>query len=109
MVLENKLGISNSVELAHMEEHLSKQCTIELFDSSMLAALELGAYSSLAIIHECLFADIYDFAGKMRDIEIKTLLKSALTEGVRARKVFMKSIDASYAYEGYAAYSASDL
>ena len=45
----------------------------------------------------------------VRDIEIKSLLKPALTEAVDDREVFMKGIDASYAYEGYAAYSASDL
>ena len=201
MVLENKIGISDSVELARVEERLSKQRAVELFDSGMLASLEPGTYESLAKIHKCLFSDVYDFAGKMRnvdiakggfrfapvlyladavarieampqstfdeivekyvemnvahpfregngramrvwldamlkagigkavdwsqvdredyllamerspvrDVEIKALLKSALGEVVNDRDVFMKGIDASYAYEGYASYSALEL
>ena len=201
MVLENKLGISEGTELAHAEERLSKQRAVELFDSGVLASLEPGTYESLAKIHECLFSDVYDFAGKMRnvdiakggfrfapvlyladavarietmpqstfdeivekyvemnvahpfregngramriwldamlkagigkavdwsqvdredyllamerspvrDVEIKALLKPALTEAVNDRDAFMKGIDASYAYEGYASYSASEF
>ena len=201
MVLENKLGISDGVELARVEERLSKQRAVELFDSGALASLEPGTYESLAKIHERLFSDVYDFAGKMRsvdiarggfrfapvlyladavarieampqstfdeivekyvemnvahpfregngramrvwldsmlkagigkavdwsqvdredyllamerspvrDVEIKALLKSALTDAVSDRDAFMKGIDASYAYEGYAAYSTSEL
>ena len=201
MVLENKLGISDSAELARAEERLSKQRAVELFDSGALASLEPGTYESLAKIHEHLFSDVYDFAGKMRsvdiarggfrfapvlyladavarieampqstfdeivekyvemnvahpfregngramrvwldsmlkagigkavdwsrvdredyllamerspvrDVEIKALLKSALTDAVSDRDAFMKGIDASYAYEGYAAYSTSEL
>lgn len=45
----------------------------------------------------------------VRDVEIKSLLRSALTEAVDDREVFMKGIDASYAYEGYSAYNASEL
>ena len=201
MVLENKLGISEGTELARAEERLGKQRAVELFDSGVLASLEPGTYESLAKIHECLFSDVYDFAGKMRnvdiakggfrfapvlyladavarietmpqstfdeivekyvemnvahpfregngramriwldamlkagigkavdwsqvdredyllamerspvrDVEIKALLKPALTEAVNDRDAFMKGIDASYAYEGYASYSASEL
>ena len=201
MVLENKLGISDSAELARAEERLSKQRAVELFDGGVLASLEPGTYESLAKIHEFLFADVYGFAGKMRnidiakggfrfapvlyladavarieampqstfdeivekyvemnvahpfregngramriwldamlkaeigkavdwsqvdredyllamerspvrDVEIKALLKPALTEAVNDRDSFMKGIDASYAYEGYASYSASEL
>ena len=201
MALENKLGISDSAELARVEERLSKQRAVELFDSGALASFKPGAYESLAKIHEYLFADVYDFAGKMRnvdiakggfrfasvlyladavarietmpqstfdeivekyvemnvahpfregngramrvwldamlkaeigravdwsrvdredyllamerspvrDVEIKALLKPALTEEVNDRDAFMKGIDASYAYEGYAYYSTSEL
>lgn len=201
MVLENKLGISDGVELARVEERLSKQRAVELFDSGALASLEPGTYESLAKIHEHLFSDVYDFAGKMRsvdiarggfrfapvlyladavvrieampqstfdeivekyvemnvahpfregngramrvwldsmlkagigkavdwsrvdredyllamerspvrDVEIKALLKPALTDAVSDRDAFMKGIDASYAYEGYASYSTSEL
>ena len=58
MVLENKLGISDGVELARVEERLSKQRAVELFDSGVLASLEPGTYESLAKIHECLFSDV---------------------------------------------------
>lgn len=201
MVLENKLGIENSAELAQAEERLSKLRAVELFDSGVLDALAPGAYESLAAIHAHLFGDIYDFAGRMRDVdiakggfrfapvlyladavarieampqstfdeivekyvemnvahpfregngramriwldamlkaalgravdwsqvdkedyllamerspvrdvEIKALLKPALTDAVADRGVFMKGIDASYAYEGYTAFCTSDL
>lgn len=201
MVLANKLGIGNSAELAQVEEHLSKLAAVELFDSGMLDVLAPGTYDSLAKIHGHLFAAVYDFAGKMRDVdiakggfrfapvlyladaiarieampqstfdeiiekyvemnvahpfregngramriwldamlkaalgravdwsevdredyllamerspvrdlEIKALLNSALAEAIDDREMFMKGIDASYAYEGYAAYRASDL
>lgn len=201
MALPNKLGIGNDVELAQAEERLSKARAIELFDSGKLDSLAPGTYDSLARIHAHLFCDVYDFAGKMRDVdiakggfrfapvlyladavkrieampqstydeivekyvemnvahpfregngramriwldamlkagigravdwsqvdredylmamerspvrdtEIKTLLKPALTEAVSDREVFMKGIDASYAYEGYANYNASNL
>lgn len=201
MVLEKKLGISDSAELARAEERLSKQRAVELFDSGTLASLEPGTYESLAEIHERLFSDVYDFSGKMRDvdiakggfrfapvlyladavarieampqstfdeiiekyvemnvahpfregngramrvwldamlkagigravdwsqvdredyllamerspvrdIEIKALLKPALNEVPNDREAFMRGIDASYAYEGHASYSASEL
>ena len=40
----------------------------------------------------------------IRDVEIKVLLKSALTDRVDDREVYMKGIDASYHYEGYNVY-----
>ena len=45
----------------------------------------------------------------VRDIEIKYLLKNALTDKVDDRQTFMKGIDHSYEYEGYFAYKAEDL
>lgn len=45
----------------------------------------------------------------IKDIEIKTLLKIALTEKINDREVYMKGIDASYHYEGYNLYSIQDL
>lgn len=41
----------------------------------------------------------------IRDIEIKAVLKEALTDKIDDRQVYMKGIDASYSYEGYSTYS----
>ena len=201
MALENKLGIQNSAELAREEERISKTRAIELFDSDYLSTLKAGTFDALAKIHAFLFSDIYDFAGRVRtvniakgnfrfaplmylasalesiekmpqgsfdeivekyvemniahplcegngratriwldhilkselgkvvdwslvdkedyllamerspikDIEIKHLLRGALTDKVDNREVFMKGIDTSYHYEGYTMYRAQDL
>lgn len=201
MVLENKLGINNSAELARMEEKISKKRAAALFESSYLDDYEAGAFQMLAAIHKYLFEQIYDFAGKVRtvniakgnfrfasvlylqsalvniekmpqstfdeiiekyvemniahpfregngrstriwldfilkkelnlvidwsmvdkddylsamerspikDIEIKHILKQALTGKIDDRKIYMKGIDYSYYYEGYAVYNAEDL
>lgn len=45
----------------------------------------------------------------IKDIEIKYILKQALTDKVDDREVYMKGIDHSYYYEGYAVYKAQDL
>ena len=45
----------------------------------------------------------------IKDIEIKYLLKNALTDKVDDRQVFMKGIDTSYHYEGYAIFKTEDL
>lgn len=45
----------------------------------------------------------------VRDTEIKLLLKSALTDDVNNRDVYMKGIDASYHYEGYNTYQLEEL
>lgn len=70
MVLENKLKSTDSVELARMEEKLSKKRSIELFESGYLNDLETGKFSSLAEIHKYLFREIYEFAGVVRDVNI---------------------------------------
>ncbi|MCC8061214.1 MAG: Fic family protein [Clostridiales bacterium] len=193
MALENKLGITDSAELAREEEKLSKMRALELFESGLLDTFEIGTFSGLSAIHKYLFDDIYFFAGKRRtvniakgnfrfapvmyldaaldhigkmpqstfdeiiekyvemnvahpfregngrstriwldsilkkelkkvvdwskvdkedyllamerspikDLEIKFLLKNALTDKVHDRQVYMKGIDASYHYEGY--------
>ncbi len=200
-MLENKLGLTSFTDLAQQEERISKRKAIELYDSGVLDTLPAGKFSTLQIIHNYLFEDIYDFAGKIRtvniakgnfrfaplmylkaalesieelpqsnfdeiiekyvemnvahpfregngrstriwldhilkkeigmvvdwsmvdkedyllaierspikDIEIKTLLKSALTEKIDSREVFMKGIDHSYYYEGYTNYKSADL
>lgn len=201
MTLENKLGISDSSELARTKEKLSKQRALELFETGALDRLEAGTFAALASIHRALFSDIYDFAGEKRtvniakgsfrfasvmyldaalqhiermpqstfdeivekyvemnvahpfregngrsvriwldgmlkkalgqvvdwsrvdkedyllamerspvkDLEIKTLLKAALTDQVNDRSVYMKGIDASYHYEGYHTYRTEEL
>ena len=200
-MLENKLGITDSTELARMEERISKQKALEMFESGFFETLEPGTYKSLAMIHQCLFDEIYDFAGKLRkvniskgnfrfaplmyletalqnidkmpqstfdeivekyvemniahpfregngratriwldlilkkeigkvvdwskvdkedyllamerspirDIEIKYVLKNALTNKINDREVYMKGIDTSYYYEGYTTFKTEDL
>ena len=70
MTLENKLGITSSAELATQEERLSKKRALELFESGMLDKLEAGTFKTLQAIHKQLFIDIYDFAGKVRSVNI---------------------------------------
>mgnify|MGYP002798184693 FL=1 len=70
MALENKLGITESPELARIEEKLSKQRALELFETGALDRLEAGTFAALASIHRALFSDIYDFAGEKRTVNI---------------------------------------
>lgn len=70
MALENKLGITNSAELADVEERISKQKAAELFETGYLDTLEAGSFAALAEIHRYLFEEIYDFAGKLRTMNI---------------------------------------
>ena len=70
MILENKLGITNSAELADVEERISKQKAAELFETGYLDTLEAGSFAALAEIHRYLFEEIYDFAGKLRTMNI---------------------------------------
>ncbi|MCD7819415.1 MAG: Fic family protein [Lachnospiraceae bacterium] len=70
MTLENKLGITGPPELAAAEEKISKKKAIELFESRLLDNLDAGTFATLQIIHKYLFGDIYDFAGKIRDVNI---------------------------------------
>ena len=200
-MLENKLGITDSTELARIEEKISKQKAVEMFESGYLEGLEAGTFESLAKIHKYLFNEIYDFAGELRkvniskgnfrfaplmyleaalqsidkmpqstfdeiiekyvemnvahpfregngrstriwldlilkkeigyvvdwskvdkedyllamerspikDIEIKFLLKNALTDSIYDWKIYMKGIDHSYYYEGYYVYKTEEL
>lgn len=200
-MLENKLGIDNSAQLAREEERISKKKALELFEKGLLENLEAGKFATLQVIHKYLFEDIYDFAGKIRthniakgsfrfapvmylnaalenidkmpqsnfdeiiekyvemniahpfregngrstriwldhmlkkeigkvvdwskvdkdnyllamerspikDIEIKHLLKNALTDEIDSRDVYMKGIDHSYYYEGYITFKTEEL
>ena len=201
MALENKLGLTSSAELAREEERISKKRAVELFENGVLDSLPAGRCSTLQEIHRHLFEDIYDFAGKLRtvnlakgnfrfaplmyleaalsnidkmpqsnfdeivekyvemniahpfregngrstriwldhilkteigyvvdwskvdkedyllamerspikDVEIKVLLRAALTDEINSREVYMKGIDYSYYYEGYTTFKAEDL
>ncbi len=70
MALENKLGITSSAELAEAEEKISKKKAAELFENGYLENLEAGTYKALAEIHRFLFGEIYEFAGKLREVNI---------------------------------------
>lgn len=70
MALENKLGIKSSAEVAREEERISKKKAVELFENGMLEKLEAGKFQTLCEIHKYLFDDIYDFAGKIRTVNL---------------------------------------
>ncbi|WP_418965396.1 protein adenylyltransferase Fic [Cetobacterium sp.] len=201
MILDNKLNITNQVELSKVEEKISKQKVKQLFDSGDINKVKVGTFEGLQYIHRYLFEDIYEFAGKVRevniakgnfrfaplmylkpsleyidkmpqttfdeiiekyvemniahpfregngrstriwldlilkenikvvidwnlvdkdeylssmersvvkDIEIKHLLKQALTTEINDRNIFMKGIDVSYYYEGYSEYNTEEV
>jgi cell filamentation protein len=70
MILKNRLGIINQIELAKTEERLSKQRAKELFDSGDIAKVEVGTFKGLSYIHNYLFGEIYEFAGEIRGVNI---------------------------------------
>ena len=69
-MLENKLGITNEIELVKEEERITKLKALELFDSNEINEFEVGTTKGLIDIHKYLFSDIYDFAGKVRNINL---------------------------------------
>ncbi len=70
MTLKNKLGLTDSAELAREEERISKKKAVWLFESGTLDALPAGNFETLKIIHKYLFGDIYEFAGKIRTVNL---------------------------------------
>ena len=70
MVLKNKLNITDQIELNKAEEKISKEKAKRLFDSGEIDTVKVGCFAGLKQIHKYLFEDIYDFAGKMRDVNI---------------------------------------
>ena len=66
MVLKNKLGINNPIEFAKEEERITKLKAKELFEKGILDTFEVGTFKGLSKIHEYLFKEVYDFAGKIR-------------------------------------------
>lgn len=81
--MNNKLGITSAEELAEVEERLGKLRARELFDSGRLTTIPVGTFDSLAEIHRVMFGDVYDFAGKLRTVNIyKGELRFAPVEGL---------------------------
>lgn len=70
MILDNKLNIADKVELSKVEEKISKQKAKQLFDSGDINKVQIGTFEGLAYIHKYLFEDIYEFAGKVREVNI---------------------------------------
>ena len=70
MILDNKLNITNQIELSKAEEKISKQKAKQLFDSGDINKVKIGTFEGLAYIHNYLFGEIYDFAGKIRTVNI---------------------------------------
>ncbi len=69
-MLENKLGIINQLELNRVEERVSKEKAKQLYDSGDIDRVEIGTFKGLSYIHNYLFEDIYEFAGKVRSQNI---------------------------------------
>lgn len=70
MALGNILGITDSAELARVEEQISKKKAAWLFESGRLDELTPGSFEALSEIHRVLFGEIYDFAGSIRTVNI---------------------------------------
>lgn len=104
MTLENKLNITGAVELARVEEKLSKAQANKLFTSGFLDTLSAGSFQALADIHHALFGEIYTFAGQLRTVNIAkgnfrfapvVLLKQALTDKINDSAIYMKGTKCS--------------
>lgn len=67
---ENKLGLTSSADLAREKERISQKKAVELFENGVLDTLSAGKFSTLQAIHKYLFEDIYDFAGKLRTVNL---------------------------------------
>ncbi|MDY6222103.1 MAG: Fic family protein [Candidatus Alectryocaccobium sp.] len=201
MILENRMNITDSAELAYEEERISKKKAAQLFDNKLLDSIPAGKFDTLQAIHKYMFEDVFDFAGEIRtvnlaksnfrfaplmylqaalenidkmpqsnfyeiiekyvemniahpfregngrstriwldhilkneigkvvdwskvdkedyllamerspikDVEIKVLLKGALTDEINSSEVYMKGIDHSYYYEGYTTFKTEEL
>ena len=70
MALQNKLGLTDELELAREEERISKQKALALNDTGLLNTFPVGTFAGLAMIHKYLFEDIYEFSGQMRTVNI---------------------------------------
>lgn len=127
-MLENKLGLISSADLAREEERISKKKAVELFEKGIRDDLPAGMFSTLQVIHRYLFEDIYLFAGKIRTVNVAKgnfrfaplmYLQAALDnidkmpqsdfDEIDSREVYRKGIDHSYYYEGYTAFKTEEL
>lgn len=70
MALQNKLGLTDELELAREEERISKQKALALYDTGLLDTFPVGTFAGLAMIHKYLFENIYEFSGQMRTVNI---------------------------------------
>ena len=70
MALQNKLGLTDELELAREEERISKQKALALYDTGLLDTFPVGTFAGLAMIHKYLFEDIYEFSSQMRTVNI---------------------------------------
>lgn len=70
MALENKLGLTSAADLAREEERISKKKAAELFENGLLDSLPAGTFATLQKIHQFLFEDVYEFAGKLRTVNL---------------------------------------
>ena len=69
-MLENKLNITNEVELTKEEERITKLKALELFDTNKINEFEVGTTKGLCDIHKFLFNEIYSFAGEIREVNL---------------------------------------
>ena len=69
-MLNNKLDITNEIKLAKEDERITKLKALELFDTNKINEFEVGTTKGLCDIHKYLFSDIYEFAGKIRDVNL---------------------------------------
>ena len=86
MVLENKLGITESAELARVEEKISKKRAVELFETNLLDSFAPGKFESLSKIHKFLFGELYNFAGEIRKLNNRNICGNEYRTSVQRRK-----------------------
>lgn len=70
MILENRLNITDSAELARDEERTSKKKAVQLFDNKFLDSFPAGKFDTLQAIHKYMFEDVFDFAGEIRTVNL---------------------------------------
>lgn len=69
MILENRMNIIDSAELA-CEERISKKKAAQLFDNKLLDSIPAGKFDTLQAIHKYMFEDVFDFAGEIRTVNL---------------------------------------